>query len=205
MRRHLDQYFTPESATRSLLDRVKIKGNTFECCSGDGAIYNILNEGVDRTTLCNDIDSEMKAHFHRDAKDTFPNSFDWIVSNPPFSEAFPIVKNAVEHAQIGVAMLLRLSFLEPTYERGEWLSKQPPSLVLVLPRISFTGDGKTDSVTCAWMVWYNTSYWYNDMGEKIDQLKGIYIVPKKPRAVKSGMGMYAILNSSKKVAENTTE
>jgi hypothetical protein len=50
-------------------------------------------------------------------------------------------------------MLLRLSFLEPTRERGPWLAANPPDLVIVLPRISFTGDGKTDSVTCAWMIW----------------------------------------------------
>lgn len=23
----------------------------------------------------------------------------------------------------------------------------------IMPRVSFTGDGKTDSSTCAWMVW----------------------------------------------------
>jgi hypothetical protein len=25
--------------------------------------------------------------------------------------------------------------------------------MLILPRISFTGDGKTDSVTVAWVIW----------------------------------------------------
>jgi hypothetical protein len=49
-------------------------------------------------------------------------------------------------------MLLRLSYLEPCNNRAEFLSVNPPSLI-VLPRISFTGDGKTDNVTCAWFVW----------------------------------------------------
>jgi hypothetical protein len=50
-------------------------------------------------------------------------------------------------------MLLRLSYLEPTEDRGAWLNSHPPTDLIVLPRISFTGNGKTDSVTCAWIVW----------------------------------------------------
>lgn len=57
-------------------------------------------------------------------------------------------------AIVGVAMLLRLSYLEPTKDRGHWLNDHPPTQMIVLPRISFTGDGKTDSVTCAWMIWH---------------------------------------------------
>ena len=38
-------------------------------------------------------------------------------------------------------------------DRGAWLNEHPPTTLIVLPRISFTGNGKTDSVTCAWMVW----------------------------------------------------
>lgn len=49
-------------------------------------------------------------------------------------------------------MLLRVSFLEPCNDRAEFLAAHPPRL-FVLPRISFTGDGKTDNVTCAWYVW----------------------------------------------------
>jgi len=55
-----------------------------------------------------------------------------------------------------VAMLLRLSFLEPTAKvnpRGPWLAECPPSRLIVLPRCSYTGDGRTDSVTTAWMIW----------------------------------------------------
>jgi hypothetical protein len=50
-------------------------------------------------------------------------------------------------------LLLRLSFLEPTFERQDLLIDNPPDAMIVLPRYSFTGDGKSDSVTCAWMVW----------------------------------------------------
>ncbi len=56
-------------------------------------------------------------------------------------------------ARVGVAFLLRLSYLEPCWDRADWLVQHPVSKLIVLPRISFTGDHKTDSVTCGWFVW----------------------------------------------------
>lgn len=82
-----------------------------------------------------------------------------------------IVRLAVEHAGVGVAMMLRLSFKEPTATgtrarrltsgilvpaspaRGPWLEAHPLTRELVMPRYSFTGNGKSDSVTTAWMIW----------------------------------------------------
>lgn len=77
---------------------------------------------------------------------------DWIITNPPFNKAFSILTMALSRCE-NVAMILRLSFLEPTKTRGIFLSITPPSGLIILPRMSFTEDGKTDSVTCAWMIW----------------------------------------------------
>lgn len=105
----------------------------------------------------NDIDPSKPTDTHYDASLSAywdaPGEADWIVSNPPFSAAALIVPLAVAHANLGVAMLLRLSFLEPVENRVAFLEQHPPTDFIVLPRISFTGDGKTDSVTCAWMIW----------------------------------------------------
>jgi len=177
MRRALDAYYTPRSAVNSLRSYFPIKGVIFECCAGDGAIVNpFVEDGL--VVVTNDIDPKLHCNFQRDAKEASLFSevnADWVVSNPPFSEAFPIVKNAVESAKIGVAMLLRLSFLEPTYERGEWLQANPPQALIVLPRISFTGDGKTDSVTTAWFIWYEETRRF---------LRGMLIEAKKPKIKK---------------------
>lgn len=164
-RRPFDAYMTPESAVRELLTRIPIRqGHTvLEPCSGDGAIaVPLITHGCDVYT--NDIDTDRPADQWCDA--AFDEAWDlghmrperwvrpdWVISNPPFSAAYHIVCNAYRHAGIGVAMLLRLSYLEPTYQRAAWLAQFPPQGLIVLPRISFTGDGKTDSVTCAWMVW----------------------------------------------------
>lgn len=164
MRRNLDAYYTPDWATRELLNITYGLGLNeddaiLEPCSGDGAIAKVLRETV-KNVWKNDIDEGMWATYHRDATDPLfwqecATNMDWIISNPPFSLAHSIVSQAVAaKPRWGVAMLLRLSFLEPTYERGDWLEQNPPSTIIVLPRISFTGDGKTDSVTTAWFIWY---------------------------------------------------
>lgn len=77
---------------------------------------------------------------------------DWVVTNPPWNLASCISQHAMEHARSGVALLLRLSFLEATKER-QWLKRNPPKSLIVLPRISFNGTGQTDSVCPAWFLW----------------------------------------------------
>lgn len=156
MRRAWDAYFTPASAVESLLRVVEISGRVMEPCSGDGAIARpLVDHGCEVVT--NDLNPSMHALMHGDATDPAwwrkGKGVPWIVSNPPFSLASTIVPLAHSAATKGVAMLLRLSWLEPCEDRVEFLTKYPPTALIVLPRISFTGDGKSDSVTCAWMVW----------------------------------------------------
>lgn len=156
-RRPNDFYPTPKWATRELLRHVNIGLDVLECCAGDGAIADVLEtingaEYVHR----NDIDNRMpKLNYSFDATDrnTWVGFPDWVVTNPPFSCAPEIIPIAYDRSRLGIAMLLRLSFLEPVENRGAWLNGHPPTTLIVLPRISFTGDGKTDNVTCAWMVW----------------------------------------------------
>lgn len=176
-RRDRDFYPTVPAATRVLLSRVRIAGVVVEPCVGAGDIASVL-AGPLRCVVTNDIDRSRPADFHRDA--TSPSAWrvferegqiDWVVTNPPFNRAEAIVPLAYEHARKGVAMLLRLSYLEPCGERAEWLAEHPPTAALVLPRISFTGDGKTDSTTCAWFVW-----------EKPHQRQRIEIITKRAMA-----------------------
>ncbi len=155
-RRSWDAYYTPESAVQTLLDHVHISGRVMECCSGEGAIaLPLVGHGCQ--VITNDLNPEMPALMHRDATEADwwwkGKGIDWVVSNPPFKQAAQIVPLAHAAATVGVAMLLRLSYLEPCADRADFLSQYPPTTLIVLPRISFTGNGKTDSVTCAWMVW----------------------------------------------------
>ncbi len=162
MRRRLDQYFTPEFATKVLLHyNPHIGGQILECCSGDDAITKVLFRHCAATGLpyeirTNDIDPGMPSSEHWDAADGSKQNWgrpNWIVSNPPFNGAEAIVPAAFSSASDGIAMLLRISFLEPCKGRSRFMAEFPPTQLVVLPRISFTGDGKTDNVTCAWFIW----------------------------------------------------
>ena len=129
-----------------------------EPCNGKGAISNILKyKGFQVTT--NDLNEEYGADYSQDVTKIeswgyFPTC-DYVITNPPYKEASKIIKLAYKHASEGVVALLRLSFLEPCSDRGEWLKEHPPSKVIVLnPRPRFRTDTKgSDSVTSAWFYW----------------------------------------------------
>lgn len=144
---------TPVWAARALYRRLELIHDVAEPCVGTGDLI----AGREDVAWTNDIDEKRAATYHLNAATpaawgVFPRP-PWVVTNPPFNLAHQILSCALDFATEGVAFLLRLSFLEPTEQRAHLLSRRPPTRQIVLPRISFTGDGKTDSVTCAWLVW----------------------------------------------------
>ena len=166
-RRPLDRYDTAAWQVRALLANVpEIKGRIVEPCSGDNSIVKVMHDylpGKIDSMITNDIDPETPAAMHMDATgrafwELVAPRCDWAVSNTPYDmpTCLEIVQHAVTYAKVGVALMLRLTFLEPTdtrHPRGPWLADHPVSRLLVLPRYSFTGNGKSDSVTTAWFVW----------------------------------------------------
>lgn len=154
-RRQNDFYPTPGWATKVLLNSqpaLYLKSIcAVEPCAGDGAITAELLPFFE-CLQTSDIDPTRNVGSIGDARTLRVRPKDTVITNPPFNQAIEIVRNFVEQRAM-CAFLLRLSFLEPTEARGNWLAKNPPAGLIILPRISFTGDGKTDSVTCAWMVW----------------------------------------------------
>jgi len=146
-----DAYYTPSWMVRELLDRVRITGMVLESCAGDGAIADAL-DGDERVVKRNDL--FVTGGLRYDATSNhlyYATRPDWVVTNPPFSLAANILATTLKHVK-RVALLLRLSFLEPTKNREALLHRHPPSGIIILPRWSFTGSG-SDSCTCAWMLW----------------------------------------------------
>lgn len=183
-RRALDFYETAPWQTRALLRNHPIEGRILDPCVGDGSIVRVIAHELLRTTvlICtNDLDHNKQADYHEDACTAAlyekVGPIDWVVTNPPYEPqvCLDIVRQAVAHARVGVAMMLRLSFREPTAKgskrkvlrdgriirasspRGPWLAEHPPSRLLTLPRYSFTGDGHSDSVTTEWVIWTKAS------------------------------------------------
>lgn len=170
MKRHnLDFYETDSRLTQTLLDVVgDINGRVFEPCVGDHAIARLFP-----SCMTADINPETSAHLHQDAtlkKSWTPlhHEFDWAVTNPPFSVAHKIIPFALQAANTGIAFLLRLSWLEPTANRGNFLkvyNSLLSNLIIFNPRPHFRPDtNATDSVTVAWMVW---RWDYDGTGTKI--------------------------------------
>ncbi|MCP4424428.1 MAG: hypothetical protein GY803_08060 [Chloroflexi bacterium] len=175
-----DLYPTDAAVTQILLDRVpQIRGVACEPASGPGVMAEELQRsGRVSQVWTNDID--IRWHEHTDflsdaglpeamvwAMDGPERPYDWVITNPPFNQAMPILRQAWSHARVGVAFLLRLTFLEPSGKRsdyrGDWLNAHADQMshliVFGQPRPSFTGNGKTDSVTTAWMVWQKEWSW----------------------------------------------
>lgn len=159
----MDAYFTAPWMTKALLAHVpEIAGLVLEPCAGDLSIAQELALAPGVTILTNDIDAQRTVDYTYDASLATPLwndiRYDWIVTNPPYTNPLPlaILQRAYENCRHGVALMLRLSFLEPTshkFPRGPYLGEYPPHRMLVMPRYSFTGNGKSDSMTTAWMIW----------------------------------------------------
>ena len=159
-RRPLDAYDTPPHYVEPLLQLIgPVDGlRVYEPCVGRGNISRYLTDARELRT--NDIDPDCEADIHLDARELeawdSEDPWDWTITNPPFSDAILIANRAIEHSH-NIAMLARLSFLEPTRTRAIFWDIYPPTNLIVLPRYSFRlndqGKRQTDSVTCCWVVW----------------------------------------------------
>lgn len=158
-RREGDRYYTPAWATQALLQHAPdlAGGTLYDPCCGDGRMARQLYEaGACEMCLRNDIDPrQTQAHRHEDATQVQTwidaGNPDLVITNPPFCAAGAIARHALQHARVAVALFLRITWLEPCAGRT-WLIECPPTELLILPRISFTGGGM-DSATCAWFIW----------------------------------------------------
>ncbi len=167
MRLQNDKYFTPTGIVHALLSKVSVPVGclVFEPCVGDGAIASCLkNDGHDSLLWTGDIDPLSPNDYKFDATDTkqwgklFPClKADWVVTNPPYKQpdCDAIIQNAWRFTNKGIAMLLRLSYLEPCKGRAKFLKEAPLShLIIFNPRPQFIpGKKSTDSSTVAWFVW----------------------------------------------------
>lgn len=161
-RRKHDFYETPPHYIDALLSRVHIVGDIFEPCVGTGCISKRIDTSQ-RNVYTNDIDKRRKADWHFDAAEVegweehvSETLVDWVITNPPFNRWLDIARIAVMRTP-NVALLARLSILEPTEDREVFWTLHPPTGLIVLPRYSFrlndAGKRQTDSVTCCWVIW----------------------------------------------------
>ena len=161
-RESLDDFPTPPWATRALMEHV-IRHSVADCsclepACGAGHMGFALDEFFETVTM-SDI-ADRGAGMQQDFLSTFhlPDSFDWVITNPPFNRAEPFARRAMSIAKVGVAMLVRTAFLEGVGRHTRLFKEEPPSIVaqfvervpMVQGRLSRTASTAT---SYAWLVW----------------------------------------------------
>jgi len=89
--------------------------------------------------------------------DDFDN-VDWTITNPPFVLAKDFIDRALDTSDVGVAVILRIAFLEGKKRYLELFKDRPPSHVFQfverVPMVKGKYDPDASSATAyAWFVW----------------------------------------------------
>lgn len=164
-----DRFFTPPWATHALLDYLgrQLRGDVWEPAAGNGAILDLLADHPDVAAYGSDIlpgrEDIDQWDFLQGLSEPTPECFstwqpNWIVTNPPYNAptgtATDFVKRALNTAIDGVAMLLRLSWMEPCEDRADIWRADRPTHVVVLPRVHYLGAPGSNNQTSAWFIWH---------------------------------------------------
>lgn len=116
-----------------------------------------LREELGVMALTNDVRPDSPAERHGDflawADETFVPGV--VITNPPFSIAMEVILKSLELVREDgyVVMLLRLNFFGSAKRLGFFQTCAPLLAYVHHERMSFTPDGKADSVEYVHMVW----------------------------------------------------
>lgn len=177
----LELFATPPWATRALLRHVLPQllirtplGMVWEPCCGLGHMAEVLGEAADRVwasdirfyaggkfglaaaALVDACDPAQVARFAA-------GRVDWIITNPPFSAAETMLPQFLAAARLGVALLLRLQWIETLGRYERVFRPMPPTLVAPFAeRVPMCEGGwdpgqHSQATAYAWFVWLKTS------------------------------------------------
>ena len=160
-----DHYETPLWMPWCLELIVPVEGLTLEpCCGKSVSIANYFRPK--HAVITNDIDQNIRANYHLDLsiKSNWNHLPDvhWVITNPPYKFNWEFLMGAYAKAKIGVAFLLRSTWLEDPKsqpERAEWFWEHPMAARITMPRYAFRRAVKkpdkwqTDACAHVWGVW----------------------------------------------------
>lgn len=161
----LDYFPTPPWATRAFVQHVMIPelgakpgDSVWEPACGEGHMAAVLAETF-KATFASDV-FDYGYGYVRDFLDREPGEVapDWIVTNPPFIAGEAFTLQALAIAREGVALLVRLQWLEGE-ARSRLFSSHPPALVAVsaeripMHRGRWEPAGST-ATSYAWVCWF---------------------------------------------------
>ena len=161
-----DYYITPIKQIVKFLNEFqkieKINGVILDPCAGGDKEHTMsypaaLKEiGVKNKIKTVDIRKDSRAEIKNDyLKLDCEGLFDIIITNPPFNIARKIIDKSLNDVKEGgfVIMLLRLNYFGSQKRFDLWNKHLPKYCFVHHKRMSFTDDGKTDSIEYCHMVW----------------------------------------------------
>lgn len=164
----LSYFPTPPWATRALLEHVipDASGTAWEPACGSGHMAKVLRErfGAVHSSDVHDYGGEQLMKVGSfvgaglDVVASPSSGVDWIITNPPFPHALEFVERGLREAREGVAVLVRMAWLEGGDRYERLFRDTPPAIVApFVERVpmqvgSWDPDGTT-MTAYAWFVW----------------------------------------------------
>jgi hypothetical protein len=165
----LDYFPTPPWATRALLEKVIVPKvvpglekepfiSCWEPACGEGHMAEVLREYF-KTVVASDIHGYGYGNAPYDFLTYDGPGADWIITNPPFGKKTEqFVLRAIELAQVGVAMFVRLQWLESVGRYENIFLNHPPTLIAFFSeRVPLCkGAWKPENSTATayiWLLW----------------------------------------------------
>lgn len=166
-RLEFDDYPTPGWCVDRLLDAYQPKGIFWlEPCAGSGQIIKRVSARIPNVRWnawdiqekyrkplvdlgLNDSEVTICDSVHR-AYNFSKKTYDVVITNPPYSQAFEMLR-VFRHLAPVVIFLLRRNFLA-SQARWEYLRRDMPAEYCLPDRPKFV-NGRSDSCEYAWMVW----------------------------------------------------
>lgn len=161
----LDDFPTPPWATRALIEHViglDLKHLTcLEPACGAGHMAKPLSEYFG-SVEARDIISYDFGKVEDFLASSTTERWDWIITNPPFRLAENFIGHALTKAEIGVAFLVRTTFIESVGRYNRLFSVNPPTVfaqfVERVPMVKGRLDKAASTATgYCWLVWFKNS------------------------------------------------
>jgi hypothetical protein len=163
----LDYFPTPPWATRALCEDVLMRsdygGRVWEPAAGMGHMSEVLGEYF-ATVFPSDVHDYGRGYtvgsFVGEGPDvvTAPFEPDWVITNPPFNLAQEFVERGLAVARRGVAVLVRVAWLEGGGRYRSLFGVNPPHTIAIfaerVPMVKGRWDPDASSATSyAWVIW----------------------------------------------------
>ena len=164
LKNSLDDFPTPPWATRALIEHVIVSKQSLasmtclEPACGRGHMAVALSGYFQKVTSSDVFDYGFGQVADFLKSKLAVDSFDWVITNPPFRLGEHFVNRAMKVARRGVAMLTRTVFIESVGRYERVFKTNPPSRFAQfterVPMVKGRIDKKASTATgYAWLVW----------------------------------------------------